>query len=154
MRVAFLGLGIMGQPMAANLAKAGHDVVAWTRSPGKTVDGARVAATPAEAAADAEVVWICVSDTAAVNEVLWGENGAGGALKPGVVVVDSAGVAAMRAPSTVLPGVRFHAVTSYPAFARLAAIGCPMIPSPRKVTRMNASHNGSQDTRLEMTGRE
>jgi len=89
MRVAFLGLGIMGQPMAANLAKAGHDVVAWNRSPGKTVDGARIAATPAEAAADAEAVWLCVSDTAAVNEVLWGENGAGSVLKPGVVVVDS-----------------------------------------------------------------
>src|SRR5512142_2778184 len=79
MRVAFLRLGIMGQPMAANLAKAGHDVVAWNRTPGKTVEGARIAATPAEAAADAEVVWMCVSDTAAVNQVLWGENGAGSA---------------------------------------------------------------------------
>src|ERR1051326_5228403 len=89
MRVAFLGLGIMGQPMAANLAKAGYEVPGWNRTPGKTVEGARIAATPAEAATDAEVVWICVSDTAAVNEVLWGENGAGGALKPGVVIVDS-----------------------------------------------------------------
>src|SRR5579864_4826354 len=89
MRVAFLGLGIMGQPMAANLAKAGHDVTAWNRTPGKTVEGARMVATPAEAATDADVVWICVSDTAAVNEVLWGENGVGSALKPGAVVVDS-----------------------------------------------------------------
>src|ERR1044071_1623489 len=49
MRVAFLGLGIMGRPMAANLVKAGHDVTVWNRTPGKTVDGARVAASPAEA---------------------------------------------------------------------------------------------------------
>jgi 3-hydroxyisobutyrate dehydrogenase-like beta-hydroxyacid dehydrogenase len=79
----------MGQSMAANLAKAGHDVTAWNRTPGKTVEGARVAATPAEAATDAEVVWLCVSDTAAVTEVLWGEGGVGGALKPGMIVVDS-----------------------------------------------------------------
>ena len=89
MRVAFLGLGIMGQPMAANLAKAGHEVTAWNRTPGKTVEGARIAATPSEAAAEADVVWICVSDTTAVNEVLWGENGVGSVLKPGVVIVDS-----------------------------------------------------------------
>ncbi|HYA96096.1 MAG TPA: NAD(P)-dependent oxidoreductase, partial [Terriglobales bacterium] len=89
MRVAFLGLGIMGRPMAANLVKAGHEVSAWNRSAGKEVPGARSAATPREAAEGAEVVWICVSDTAAVEQVLFGENGIEGALKPGMVVVDS-----------------------------------------------------------------
>jgi 3-hydroxyisobutyrate dehydrogenase-like beta-hydroxyacid dehydrogenase len=89
MKVAFLGLGIMGHSMARNLAKAGHSVTAWNRTPGKDVEGARTAATPAEAAADAEVVWMCVSDTAAVEQVLFGENGVEGALREGAIVVDS-----------------------------------------------------------------
>ncbi len=57
MRVAFLGLGIMGRAMASNLAKAGHEVAVWNRTAGKDVEGARSAASPAEAARDAEVVW-------------------------------------------------------------------------------------------------
>lgn len=89
MRVAFLGLGIMGRPMAANLVKAGHEVAAWNRSPGKEVPGARAAATPREAAEGAEVIWICVSDTAAVEQVLFAENGAADALQNGMIVVDS-----------------------------------------------------------------
>ena len=43
MKIAFLGLGIMGRPMAANLVKAGHEVTVWNRTPGKTVEGARSA---------------------------------------------------------------------------------------------------------------
>ena len=93
MRIAFLGLGIMGLPMAKNLASAGHDVTAWNRTPGKTVAGARLAASPLEAATGADVVWICVSDTAAVEQVLFGENGAERALKSGMVVVDSSTIA-------------------------------------------------------------
>jgi len=88
MRVAFLGLGIMGRPMAANLAKKGHEVTVWNRTP-KQVEGARTAATPAEAAQGADVVWMCVSDTAAVEHVLFGENGVEGSLREGMVVVDS-----------------------------------------------------------------
>ena len=49
MRVAFLGLGIMGRPMASNLVKAGHEVTVWNRTPGKDVEGARGAESPAEA---------------------------------------------------------------------------------------------------------
>ncbi len=89
MRVAFLGLGIMGRPMAANLVKAGHEVSTWNRSSGKEVEGARAAASPAEAARGAEVVWMCVSDTAAVEQVLFGPEGVESALEPGAVVVDS-----------------------------------------------------------------
>ena len=95
MRVAFLGLGIMGRPMAANLVKAGHEVAVWNRSKGKDVAGAEVAGTPAEAAERAEVVWICVADTKAVEEVLFGSNGVEQSLRPGMIVVDS---------STILPG--------------------------------------------------
>jgi 2-hydroxy-3-oxopropionate reductase len=89
MQVAFLGLGIMGRPMASNLAKAGHDVSVWTRSGDKNVEGARQAKSPAEAAAGAEVIWMCVSDTKAVESVLFGPQGVNEALTAGQVVVDS-----------------------------------------------------------------
>jgi 3-hydroxyisobutyrate dehydrogenase-like beta-hydroxyacid dehydrogenase len=89
MRVAFLGLGIMGHAMATNLVKAGHEVTVWNRTPGKQVEGARSAATPAEAAQGVEVVWLCVSDTAAVESVLCGQNGAEHSLIEGMIVSDS-----------------------------------------------------------------
>ena len=89
MRIAFLGLGIMGRPMAANLAKAGHEVTVWNRSPGKNVEGARTASSPAEAAKGAEVVWMCVSDTKAVESLLFGEQGIEQSLSAGAIVVDS-----------------------------------------------------------------
>jgi len=83
----------MGRPMAANLAKAGHEVTVWNRSPGTDVEGARTAATPAEAAQGAEVVWMCVSDTQAVENVLFGENGVENSLTPGMTIVDSSTIA-------------------------------------------------------------
>src|SRR5689334_3316314 len=86
MRVAFLGLGIMGHAMATNLARAGHEVAVWNRTPGKEVEGAMAAATPADAARGREVVWMCVSDTTAVQQVLFGENGVDSVLEPGMVV--------------------------------------------------------------------
>jgi 3-hydroxyisobutyrate dehydrogenase/2-hydroxy-3-oxopropionate reductase len=89
MRVAFLGLGIMGQPMATNLVRAGHEVTVWNRTPGKQVEGARVAASPAEAAQGAEVVWMAVSDTAAAESVLFGENGVEQSLTEGMIISDS-----------------------------------------------------------------
>src|SRR5258706_842204 len=94
MRIAYLGLGIMGGSMAANLVKAGHQVTTWNRTPGKTIDGARSADTAAQAARNAEIVWICVSDTDAVEQVLFGKDGAAESLTPGTIVVDS---------STILP---------------------------------------------------
>lgn len=89
MRVAFLGLGIMGHSMASNLVKAGHEVGVWNRTPGKEVEGAESFKAPADAARGREVVWMCVSDTAAVEQVLFGPNGVEGALEPGTIVVDS-----------------------------------------------------------------
>jgi 3-hydroxyisobutyrate dehydrogenase-like beta-hydroxyacid dehydrogenase len=89
MRVAFLGLGIMGRAMAANLVKAGNDVAVWNRTAGKEVPGARIAATPAGASAGAEVVWMCVSDTQAVDSVLFGADGVENSLVQGMTVVDS-----------------------------------------------------------------
>jgi 3-hydroxyisobutyrate dehydrogenase-like beta-hydroxyacid dehydrogenase len=88
MRVAFLGMGIMGRPMAANLVKAGHEVTIWNRTR-KDLDGAGTAATPVDAARGVDVVWMCVSDTQAVETVLFGPNGAEEAMTAGMIVVDS-----------------------------------------------------------------
>jgi 3-hydroxyisobutyrate dehydrogenase-like beta-hydroxyacid dehydrogenase len=89
MRVAFLGLGIMGQAMATNLVKAGHEVTVWNRTPGKMVEGAGIAPTPAAAALGAEVVWLCVSDTAAVEKVLFGPESVEQSLTEGMTIADS-----------------------------------------------------------------
>jgi len=89
MRVAFVGLGIMGRSMACNLAKAGHEVTVWNRTPGTEVEGARSATSPAEAARGAEVVWMCVSDTKAVENVLFGPQGAHESLAEGMIIADS-----------------------------------------------------------------
>lgn len=122
MKIAFLGLGIMGRPMAANLVKAGHDVTVWNRTP-KQVDGAKSAATPAEAAKDAEVVWICVADTKAVEQVLFGEGGVEASLRPGMIVADS---------STILP-------TSSQEFAkRIRAKGADFVDAPITGSKIGA----------------
>ncbi len=76
MKIAFLGLGIMGRPMAANLVKAGHEVSVWNRTARQHLDGARTAVSPAEAAVEADVIWSCVADTAAVERVMFAEDGA------------------------------------------------------------------------------
>lgn len=123
MRVAFLGLGIMGRPMAANLVKAGHEVAVWNRSKGKDVAGAKVAGTPAEAAQGAEVVWICVADTKAVEEVLFGSNGVEQSLRPGMIVVDS---------STILPGA------SKEFAGRVRAKGADFVDAPITGSKIGA----------------
>jgi 3-hydroxyisobutyrate dehydrogenase-like beta-hydroxyacid dehydrogenase len=115
MKVAFLGLGIMGQPMAANLVKAGHEVTVWNRTPGKTVEGARTAATAAEAASSAEAVWLCVTNNTAVEQVLFGENGVAGVLRPGMIVADS---------STISPQ------SSRDFGRRIAALGASFVDAP------------------------
>src|SRR5205807_1082186 len=89
MRVAFVGLGIMGHAMATNLVKAGHEVTVWNRTPGKLVEGAGIAPTPAAAAQGAEVVWLCVSDTEAVETLVFGADGVESSLTQGMIIADS-----------------------------------------------------------------
>ena len=89
MRVAFFGLGIMGHAMATNLVKAGHEVTVWNRTPGKMVEGAGIAPTPAAAAQGADVIWLCVSDTAAVERILFGPDGVEQSLAEGMIIADS-----------------------------------------------------------------
>jgi 3-hydroxyisobutyrate dehydrogenase-like beta-hydroxyacid dehydrogenase len=69
MRVAFCGLGHMGQPMAANLAAAGHEVRAWNRTPGKTPAQARESKSAGDAASGAEVAITMLADDGAVESV-------------------------------------------------------------------------------------
>jgi 3-hydroxyisobutyrate dehydrogenase-like beta-hydroxyacid dehydrogenase len=89
MRIAFLGLGIMGRPMASRLVAAGHEVSVWNRTARQHLDGATTAVSPADAAKEAEVVWSCVADTASVERVMFAEDGAVQSLKEGAIVVDS-----------------------------------------------------------------
>ncbi|HYL10849.1 MAG TPA: NAD(P)-dependent oxidoreductase [Candidatus Acidoferrales bacterium] len=95
--VGFIGLGLMGRPMAANLLKAGFPVVVWNRTAsrghGVAKQGALLAASPREAAAAADVLITIVSDPPALEEVLWGTQGALAALRRGTTYLDSSTVA-------------------------------------------------------------
>ena len=93
MNVAFLGLGIMGSRMAANILKAGHDVTVWNRDASKAdalkAQGATVADSAAEAVVGAEVVCSMLANPAAVEEVAFGENGFAARLKSDQLWADS-----------------------------------------------------------------
>jgi 3-hydroxyisobutyrate dehydrogenase-like beta-hydroxyacid dehydrogenase len=100
MNVAFLGLGIMGSRMAANLRAAGHDVVVWNRTREKAdAVGEPVAATPAEAARSAEVVVSMVVDGPQVEALLLGEDGAAGGAQAGTLFVDMSTISPQTARS-------------------------------------------------------
>jgi 2-hydroxy-3-oxopropionate reductase len=90
--IGFIGLGVMGAPMARNLLAAGHQVVAWNRSPeplAAVVEaGARAADGPAEAAAEAEVLVTILKDDAVVRAVLGGPDGAIAAAPEGSLAID------------------------------------------------------------------
>jgi 2-hydroxy-3-oxopropionate reductase len=90
--IAFIGLGIMGSPMAVNLVKAGHRVIGYNRSPERAKDliaaGGTAAGSIAEAAADADVVAVMVPDSPDVQSVLTGEDGVLTHAKPGTLIID------------------------------------------------------------------
>ncbi|WP_422011980.1 NAD(P)-dependent oxidoreductase [Roseateles sp.] len=92
-RVAFLGLGVMGHPMAGHLARAGHQVTVYNRTTAKAEAwakeyGGSVAATPAEAVRDAEFVFCCVGNDDDLRSVVLGESGAFHGMVPGAVFID------------------------------------------------------------------
>ena len=102
-RVAFLGLGVMGFPMAGHLAAAGHEVTVWNRSPAKAAAWAekhagmhqgRTAATAREAAEGAELVMACVGNDDDLRQVCLGEAGAFTGMNKGAVFVDHTTVSA------------------------------------------------------------
>jgi 3-hydroxyisobutyrate dehydrogenase-like beta-hydroxyacid dehydrogenase len=93
MRTAFIGLGVMGYPMAGYLVKAGHEVVVYNRTAAKAQQwcgehSGFSAGTPAEAAKDADIVFTCVGNDNDVREVILGEQGALKGMSAGSILVD------------------------------------------------------------------
>jgi 3-hydroxyisobutyrate dehydrogenase-like beta-hydroxyacid dehydrogenase len=121
-KLAFLGLGVMGYPMAGHLALAGHDVAVYNRTAAKSADwqkefasqakGAlRHAATPREAASGATIVFCCVGNDDDLRSVVLGDDGAFAGMAPGSVFVDhttaSADVARELAKAALERGLQF-----------------------------------------------
>jgi 3-hydroxyisobutyrate dehydrogenase len=93
MKLAFLGLGVMGYPMAGHLARAGHDVTVFNRTAAKAAKwaetfGGKSAATPAAAARGAEIVLMCVGNDDDVRAVIAGADGALEGMAAGTILVD------------------------------------------------------------------
>lgn len=92
MRVGFVGLGIMGRPMALNLLKSGHEVTVWARRPESMAPlleaGAQGAANPATVAAQVDVIFSMVADAPDVREVMLGAQGVAQGAHPGLIAVD------------------------------------------------------------------
>ncbi|CAE6921882.1 Uncharacterized oxidoreductase Sfri_1503 [Pseudomonas marincola] len=91
--VAFIGLGVMGFPMAGHLARAGHDVCVYNRNPAKAADwvetyAGRSAATPREAAQGAELVMVCVGNDDDLRSVVLGDDGAFAGMQAEAILVD------------------------------------------------------------------
>lgn len=91
-RIAFIGLGIMGLPMAGHLVQAGFDVTVYNRTKAKAAPlvaaGAKLADSPADAARDAAAIFLCLTDTPDVEAVLFGEHCVAAGATAGSVVVD------------------------------------------------------------------
>jgi 3-hydroxyisobutyrate dehydrogenase len=99
-RVGFIGLGIMGLGMARNLLKAGFDLAVWNRTVSKAeglvADGAKLANSPADLAAQCDVIIICVSDTPDVEAVLLDKDGVLQGVKAGSLVVDCSTISPIK----------------------------------------------------------
>jgi 3-hydroxyisobutyrate dehydrogenase-like beta-hydroxyacid dehydrogenase len=104
--VGLIGLGLMGAPMGSNLLKAGFPLTVWNRTASRAEplakQGAKIAGTPREVAAQSNVLITIVSDPAALESVLWGADGAIDGLKQGSIYIDS---------STVTPDLARRAAT-------------------------------------------
>jgi len=130
--IAFLGIGLMGAPMAANLLRGGFALTAWNRTPAKAAalaaDGAKVASTAADAVRGADFVVTMLSNGPAVEEVLFGADGVAGALGKGTLVIDMSSIP----PATA----RSHA-------QRLAARGIAHVDAP-----VSGGTGGARDGKL------
>jgi 3-hydroxyisobutyrate dehydrogenase-like beta-hydroxyacid dehydrogenase len=120
-RVAFLGLGAMGRPMAGRLLEAGHDLRVWNRTPGRdealVEAGARRAPTPVDAVRDVEVAITMLSDPPALERVLFGPDGLGEAIRPDATLIEM---------STVGPGAILAAAER---LAPVAVLDAPVLGS-------------------------
>lgn len=91
-KIGFIGMGLMGIPMSCRLLTAGYSVSVWNRNPEKThipaLQGAQVASSIAQLCNDVDIIMLCVSDTAAVQEILLARNGLLEHLSAGQIVID------------------------------------------------------------------
>ena len=91
-KLGFLGLGIMGGPMARNLIRAGHEVAVWSHTAGKAsalaAEGATACSTPAEVAGQSECVFLCVGNTQMSADVILGPDGLASGRKGPLTIVD------------------------------------------------------------------
>ena len=114
-KVGLIGLGLMGKPMGMNLLKAGFPLTVWNRTASRADElvaaGARLAQSPRELAANSELVLSIVSDPPALEEVLWGQNGAMQGFQRGSIYIDSSTVSPTLARKVATAcqerGVRF-----------------------------------------------
>ena len=116
--IGFIGLGIMGRPMAGHLLAGGHSVFAFNRSPVKQElldQGARACGSPAEVAKSSDIIITMVPDTPDVEAVLFGESGVAGGLAPGKTVVDM---------SSISP------IATKDFAARVNKLGCDYLDAP------------------------
>ena len=101
-RAAFIGLGVMGFPMAGHIAKAGHDVTVYNRTAAKATEwvakhGGKSAATPREAAQGCDFVFSCVGNDDDLRSVTTGLDGAFASMKPGAIFIDNTTASALVA---------------------------------------------------------
>ena len=120
MKLGFLGLGIMGYPMARNLLRAGHEVAVWSNTAAKArrlaeEESAEVCATPKQVAEVADIIFLCVGDTAMSEQVTLGPGGILEGVRAGTIVADC---------STVAPSYARRAA------AALAARGAHFLDTP------------------------
>ncbi len=92
LKLGYIGIGLMGEPMTMRLLKAGRSVAVWNRSREKLRDVVEAGAVEAKSASDlasqCDIVMMCLTDTKAVEHVVFGENGIAGAAHPGSILVD------------------------------------------------------------------
>jgi 3-hydroxyisobutyrate dehydrogenase-like beta-hydroxyacid dehydrogenase len=123
LRIGFLGLGTMGEPIANNLRKAGHDLTVWNRTPAKASHivskGGKLAGSARECAAGKDVVFTCVADERALEAVLEGPDGLMAGLGGGAVLVDMTTAGTRSAAS----------VTERAAKAGASFVACPILGS-------------------------
>ena len=129
MSIGFIGLGVMGRPMAKNLLARGHGVVVHSRSPAPVEElaaaGARAAASPADVAHGATTIITMLPDTPDVERVLEGDRGVFSAVQPGSILVDTSSIAPAAARRLA---------------ARAKALGATMLDAPVSGGEIGAIH--------------
>lgn len=130
-KISYLGLGIMGQGMVGNLLKAGYPVTVWNRTASRcapfVAQGAKQADTPAQAVTDADVIMYCLSDDAAVEALVFGEEGILAGVREGQIVIDM---------------TTLHPDTSRREAAAYAAKGVAFLDAPVFGSKNEAANGG------------